>query len=392
MEDGRDVSSSYIDDVFSIYDFLYHVKCLMVLLKPTRDVWNFFVYMIMWKSVLFSLVVLALGNCLAIFSTQDDVFILLIMQLFLAAFVGVVNYKTKLLHKCLPDIMNVQVVESVDRDGPNDPLIQEFLLVLKKLDDLIIDANHILDRIFRILAWSFPLVSSIIFVLSVACCILVFYMPIWIFALVVINFIMLYGFCVRFILSSKMEAMPPSNCPSFEQQTYKKESEKSPLASERLRIAEQHFSADDDVAYVEKLIEELSEDMEEEERIDDMRNDDEDFSLHSIPSIGTERPSKHQGNVESEKLSLKNRLLELKNRHQQRKANLGNCIGCNAAFSPLLKRRFHCSHCGNHYCSRCCCYKVPRSLFGATSPAARLETVIVCYFCYKFLTQKPKAS
>jgi len=28
-----------------------------------------------------------------------------------------------------------------------------------------------------------------------------------------------------------------------------------------------------------------------------------------------------------------------------------------------------CSHCGNHFCSRCCNYKVTRSMFGATGKA-----------------------
>ena len=32
-----------------------------------------------------------------------------------------------------------------------------------------------------------------------------------------------------------------------------------------------------------------------------------------------------------------------------------------------------CSHCGNHFCSKCCSHKVPRSLFGATCKFTQLS-------------------
>lgn len=79
------------------------------------------------------------------------------------------------------------------------------------------------------------------------------------------------------------------------------------------------------------------------------------------------------------------KILEFKKKHQ---SATGNCVGCNVQFSTILKRRHICSHCGNHFCSRCCSHKVPRSMFGATSPAAQTETVPVCSFCNMYLTGK----
>uniref|UniRef100_A0A3Q4IGK9 Protrudin n=1 Tax=Neolamprologus brichardi TaxID=32507 RepID=A0A3Q4IGK9_NEOBR len=58
----------------------------------------------------------------------------------------------------------------------------------------------------------------------------------------------------------------------------------------------------------------------------------------------------------------------------------GNCSSCNAVFSVLKKRR-NCSNCGNSFCSRCCSFKVLKSVMGATAPEAQRETVFVCAAC-----------
>ncbi|XP_075468471.1 protrudin isoform X3 [Ascaphus truei] len=64
----------------------------------------------------------------------------------------------------------------------------------------------------------------------------------------------------------------------------------------------------------------------------------------------------------------------------------GACSCCGASFSVLKKRR-SCSNCGNSFCSRCCCYKVPKSVMGATAPDAQRETVFVCAVCNQALSK-----
>ncbi|XP_078587126.1 protrudin-like isoform X1 [Branchiostoma floridae x Branchiostoma japonicum] len=82
------------------------------------------------------------------------------------------------------------------------------------------------------------------------------------------------------------------------------------------------------------------------------------------------------------KTRVVSKLAEFRNRN---KALPTNCTLCNAVFHSVLKRRRYCRHCGNHFCSRCCHEKVPRSVFGATAPAASRETVVVCNICYNVL-------
>eukprot|EP00076_Gallus_gallus_P022677 XP_015144117.1 protrudin isoform X1 [Gallus gallus] len=64
--------------------------------------------------------------------------------------------------------------------------------------------------------------------------------------------------------------------------------------------------------------------------------------------------------------------------------NFGTCTGCGATFSVLKKRR-SCSNCGNSFCSRCCSFKVPKAVMGATAPEAQRETVFVCAQCNQML-------
>jgi len=64
------------------------------------------------------------------------------------------------------------------------------------------------------------------------------------------------------------------------------------------------------------------------------------------------------------------------------------CHGCEASFGYILKRRHYCRHCGDRFCWNCCNQLVPRYYFGATAPAAKTETVVVCQRCYVYLTEK----
>eukprot|EP00730_Choanoeca_flexa_P009259 TRINITY_DN12617_c1_g3_i4.p1 TRINITY_DN12617_c1_g3~~TRINITY_DN12617_c1_g3_i4.p1 ORF type:complete len:386 (+),score=40.19 TRINITY_DN12617_c1_g3_i4:125-1282(+) len=63
-----------------------------------------------------------------------------------------------------------------------------------------------------------------------------------------------------------------------------------------------------------------------------------------------------------------------------RKRQNTKCSGCNASYS-IFKSRVYCRNCGGSYCTTCCKFKVPRSVFGATAPAAQKGTVRVCNSC-----------
>lgn len=75
-------------------------------------------------------------------------------------------------------------------------------------------------------------------------------------------------------------------------------------------------------------------------------------------------------------------------RRKKKRLNSVNCASCDVTFSSLLKKRQYCRHCGDSFCSRCCCKRVKRAVFGATAPAAFEETVLVCNSCHGYLMNK----
>ncbi|NXL41224.1 ZFY27 protein, partial [Podilymbus podiceps] len=130
-------------------------------------------------------------------------------------------------------------------------------------------------------------------------------------------------------------------------------------------------------------VEEAEEAEPDEEFKDAIEEDDEssqcsaDFDL-SLPDNGF--MSKNEV-IRSKVSRLTERL-----RKRYPSNNFGSCTGCAATFSVLKKRR-SCSNCGNSFCSRCCSFKVPKAVMGATAPEAQRETVFVCALCNQVLTK-----
>ncbi|XP_035756823.1 protrudin [Egretta garzetta] len=130
-------------------------------------------------------------------------------------------------------------------------------------------------------------------------------------------------------------------------------------------------------------VEEAEEAEPDEEFKDAIEEDDEssqcsaDFDL-SLPDNGF--MSKNEV-IRSKVSRLTERL-----RKRYPSNNFGSCTGCAATFSVLKKRR-SCSNCGNSFCSRCCSFKVPKAVMGATAPEAQRETVFVCALCNQVLSK-----
>ncbi|XP_040462399.1 protrudin isoform X2 [Falco naumanni] len=144
-------------------------------------------------------------------------------------------------------------------------------------------------------------------------------------------------------------------------------------------------------------VEEAEEAEPDEEFKDAIEEDDEssqcsaDFDL-SLPDNGF--MSKNEV-IRSKVSRLTERL-----RKRYPSNNFGSCTGCAATFSVLKKRvsfcllpsllpapgaERSCSNCGNSFCSRCCSFKVPKAVMGATAPEAQREMVFVCALCNQVL-------
>ncbi|KAG8435443.1 hypothetical protein GDO86_013396 [Hymenochirus boettgeri] len=130
---------------------------------------------------------------------------------------------------------------------------------------------------------------------------------------------------------------------------------------------------------------EEAEEAEPDDEFKDAIEDDDDVS-----QCTAEYENLQDNGFQSKNEAIKSKVSKLTEKLRKRYPtnNLGTCSGCNATFSVLgeegmwkfcLPCHRSCSNCGNVLCSRCCSYKVLKSVMGQqVSPDAQRETVFVC--------------
>ncbi|NXD36449.1 ZFY27 protein, partial [Copsychus sechellarum] len=232
------------------------------------------------------------------------------------------------------------------------------------------------EAVYRVLYWENPTVSSQFYgVLLGTVCVLYLLPLCWVLA--ILNSTLFLGNTQFYQVMMELKA-------SVEQCVGSKPLERTPEPAEPLPPAAAPdrtptpTSAED---LTPGSVEEAEEAEPDEEFKDAIEEDDEssqcsaDFDL-SLPDNGF--MSKNEV-IRSKVSRLTERL-----RKRYPSNNFGNCTGCAATFSVLKKRR-SCSNCGNSFCSRCCSFKVPKAVMGATAPEAQKETVFVCALCNQVL-------
>ncbi|NXB72437.1 ZFY27 protein, partial [Donacobius atricapilla] len=232
------------------------------------------------------------------------------------------------------------------------------------------------EAVYRVLYWENPTVSSQFYgVLLGTICVLYLLPLCWVLA--ILNSTLFLGNTQFYQVIMDLKA-------SIEQCVASKPLESTPEPAEPLPPAAAPdrtptpTSAED---LTPGSVEEAEEAEPDEEFKDAIEDDDEssqcsaDFDL-SLPDNGF--MSKNEV-IRSKVSRLTERL-----RKRYPSNNFGNCTGCAATFSVLKKRR-SCSNCGNSFCSRCCSFKVPKAVMGATAPEAQKETVFVCALCNQVL-------
>ncbi|XP_053928176.1 protrudin isoform X2 [Cuculus canorus] len=233
------------------------------------------------------------------------------------------------------------------------------------------------EAAYRVLYWENPTVSSQFYgVLLGSVCILYLLPLCWVLA--ILNSTLFLGNTQFYHVIMELKA-------SIEQCVGTKPLESVPEPTEPLPAAAAPPDRTPTPTSTEDLtpgsVEEAEEAEPDEEFKDAIEEDDEssqcsaDFDL-SLPDNGF--MSKNEV-IRSKVSRLTERL-----RKRYPSNNFGTCTGCSATFSVLKKRR-SCSNCGNSFCSRCCSFKVPKAVMGATAPEAQRETVFVCALCNQVL-------
>ncbi|KAM4669155.1 protrudin isoform 1-T1 [Amazona ochrocephala] len=232
------------------------------------------------------------------------------------------------------------------------------------------------EAVYRVLYWENPTVSSQFYGALLGTVCVLYLLPLcWVLA--ILNSTLFLGNTQFYQVILELRA-------SIEQCVGAKPLESTPEPAEPLPAAvplDQTPTPTSTEDLTPGSVEEAEEAEPDEEFKDAIEEDDEssqcsaDFDL-SLPDNGF--MSKNEV-IRSKVSRLTERL-----RKRYPSNNFGSCTGCGATFSVLKKRR-SCSNCGNSFCSRCCSFKVPKAVMGATAPEAQRETVFVCALCNQVL-------
>ncbi|XP_071089475.1 protrudin-like [Haliotis cracherodii] len=360
-------TENYVD----IADFVMEVERFSKLIEPFAFVLFAVDDVRRWKlpGVTVALWLISVFCCLIL--TQGAMFVLVAFLVMLIAAACLFQVHTRILDKILPDTRRVNFYAS-DEENNTLHTVREFRYSLIQMHDFVVKCNEYLAYFYALLKWDYT-IPAIIFhaELSVFILSLVVFPARWICLIFVMWFFCGHRDTINILhsqwtfLQNIANGKPCSGAaanPSDSQSTAATPSEsQSKGSSETASSGDATDSPDKDELYDEDLDENTVE-----------LDGDHLTRLEPAPS----------------KPGMVARLLELKRRRQQLASE--NCFTCKVSFSSFLKRRYYCRHCGNHFCNKCCNQKVPRSVFGATSPAAQTETVIVCNTCHELLTKKDK--
>ncbi|KAF4118256.1 protrudin isoform X6 [Onychostoma macrolepis] len=247
--------------------------------------------------------------------------------------------------------------------------------MLKRIDELLTQACVCAESVYKVLYWESHAISSMFYgsLLTAVC--LLYTAPVGLILSVLNSALFLWNrnFC-RVLLELK-EFVHPSRVQPAE--------ETEPCDPDQANLLE-HTPTPTSAEDLSPGNIEEAEEAEPDDEFKDAIEDDEDVS-----SGAPEFDTVSDNGLLSRNEPIRSKVSKLTEKLRKRVPSntIGNCCQCNSAFSVLKKRR-NCSNCGVSFCSRCCSYKVFKSIMGATAPEAQRETVFVCSMCNTFLTTK----
>ncbi|CAH1258386.1 EEA1 [Branchiostoma lanceolatum] len=375
---------------------MQNIRRLQQFAEPVRWCWEIGASIARWKRPWLSVGCWLVSVVFCYLATSDTLFLLALLILGGMSGLGMLQSSARGFRSKLKPGVGVSSQEGVQGQGTDvlqiHNTIAEFKQFISHLQQWTTQVRCYLDDLQAILVWEDAATSIKIFCISLGTVLGVFLLPVRWSVIVGVSCVFIgneefYKVAVQYIEELKSSSKEPVT----EELVRKESSSKQEDGYLNHQVTPERTQADADSSLSE------SSDSEGEEEAEILEGGD--FHRAHLPApdkcvfydAESEEDTGSDENLErKERISrtgqLKTRvvskLAEFRNRN---KALPTNCTLCNAVFHSVLKRRRYCRHCGNHFCSRCCHEKVPRSVFGATAPAASRETVVVCNICYNVL-------
>ncbi|XP_069836084.1 protrudin isoform X1 [Dendropsophus ebraccatus] len=368
---------------FDLFNLVVSYKRIEVYLEPVRDGWDTVKYLLRWQTPIVSLLTCFLVNILLL--TLNDVAWFSVGAL-VVSIPALIGYLQELSHTNIPEPeMARRKYYSVRREElkkvklTRQEAVAEFKSFLIHLEGILNLICGTCEKVYQVVYWQNPSASIQFYGLLLGSVCILYLLPLcWVLAIVNSAVFLRNSDFYRVVAECKasLQQRGSSETASLEPAQTSQEVENITVV-DRTPTPVLTNSEDLSPGSVEE-----AEEAEPDEEFKDAIEEDDDVS---------QCPSEYELNMQdngflSRNDAIKSKVSKLTERLRKRYPanNLGTCTGCNANFSVLKKRR-SCSNCGNSFCSRCCSYKVPKSVMGATAPDAQRETVFVCALCYQAL-------
>lgn len=293
--------------------------------------------------------------------------------------VGLSHRKHRVLAKAFPSLSKLSCN---DEELDHHECMQEFHLLLVIVDDSMRRCSSVLLKFYSLLKledWNFSIKC---YAVMFGALLFLFLFPLRFFLVLLTDFVIVHQPVRNWLAYRNRHWSSSSSAGS----SPVKGEHLSPLSSSPTANNKVTTQSDDAVSQSSEFQTDpgFGTDSEGSEKLhSESSSGDEASEVGSVAGdVANQAPTQNKPDIGNKGSGVVGRLLDLKKRKQGVKER---CTGCGVMFTTILKRRHICINCTNYFCSRCCSYKVPRSMFGATAPAAQTETVPVCIKCYNVL-------
>ncbi|KAM3913046.1 protrudin isoform 2-T2 [Leptodactylus fuscus] len=375
---------------FDLFNLVVSYKRIEIYLEPVRDVWDTVRYLLRWQTPIVSLLTCFLVNILLLTLNEVAWFSVGALVVSIPALIG---YLQELSHTNIPEPeLARRKYYSVRREDlkkvklTRQEAVAEFRSFLIHLEGILNLICGTCERVYQVVYWQNPSASIQFYGLLLGTVCILFLLPLcWVLAIVNSTIFFRNSDFYRVVAECKA-------CLQQKRNTETATVEPTPAPQEVENITVVDRTPTPVLSTSEDLSPGSVEEAEEAEPDDEFKDAIEEQQLMTMEDDDVSQcPSEYELNMQdngflSRNDAIKSKVSKLTERLRKRYPtnNLGTCTGCSATFSVLKKRR-SCSNCGNSFCSRCCSYKVPKSVMGATAPDAQRETVFVCALCNQAL-------
>ncbi|MEE6486217.1 hypothetical protein FKM82_014546 [Ascaphus truei] len=387
--------------VFDLFNLVVSYKRIDIYLEPLKDAWEGIKYLLRWQMPLCSIFTCFTVNILLLTLNEVAWFSVGALLVSIPALIG---YLQEISQVQLPEpdlarrkYYSVRREELQKVQLSRQEAVTEFKNFLLNLEGLLNMICGSCEKVYQVLYWQNPSDSFQFYGLLLGSMCILYLLPLcWVLALVNSTLFLRNSDFYRVVAECKasLQKKSSSDRTSLSPSQEPKEAESGTILDRTptpIPTSSDFPSCLDSSEFTSHKLDlspgsvEEAEEAEPYEEFKDAIEEDDDVSQCTVEYD----QSLQDNGFLSKNDVLRSKMSKLTEKLRKRYPvnNLaGACSCCGASFSVLKKRR-SCSNCGNSFCSRCCCYKVPKSVMGATAPDAQRETVFVCAVCNQALSK-----